>query len=135
MFEYKGYVGQITGMDEDQKLLGGRLLGIQDVVTFEGRTFDELIQAFRDSVDDYLDFCRELGQDPETPYSGKVTVHMPSELHRQVENAARQADMSVTTWIVAVVKNHLQQTSLNGNGSAPPSPRTAPAKKKRVSGR
>lgn len=133
MLEYKGYSGQITTFDETQEIITGRVLGIQDVVTFEGKSSEELIQAFRESVDDYLEFCQELGKKPEKPYSGKVIVRMSSALHQQAEQPARQADLSLNSWIVAVIENYLQRNSLNGNGS--PSPRKKPAKssKKRSS--
>ncbi|WP_165498804.1 hypothetical protein [Chlorobium sp. N1] len=48
----------------------GEVLGIRDVVTFRGRNDDELAEAFRSSVDEYLDFCRERGEQPETPSFG-----------------------------------------------------------------
>ena len=60
LFSYKGYTGEIL-IDGEVDVLAGRVLNIRDVVTFEGDTVAEVNQAFRDSVDDYLDFCRELG--------------------------------------------------------------------------
>ncbi len=67
MLEYKGYIGEVTELDEDSEVISGRVAGLGDVVTFEGRTAKELAQAFRDSVDDYLAFCAELGRAPENP--------------------------------------------------------------------
>jgi len=45
---------------------------LRDVITFEGETVDELRNAFLDSVEDYLAFCTERGEEPEKPYSGKL---------------------------------------------------------------
>ncbi len=67
MKEYKGYNG-IYEYDEDAQIYHGRVTGIKGVVTFEADTLEELEQAFQDSVDDYLEFCAELGREPETPY-------------------------------------------------------------------
>jgi predicted HicB family RNase H-like nuclease len=67
MMEYKRYVGQIPGVDEVQGIIHGRITGIKDVVTFEGKTVEEIVQAFRDSVDDYLAFCEEYGETAEKP--------------------------------------------------------------------
>jgi hypothetical protein len=47
MMEYKGYTGQITTVYEDQGLIHGRVAGLVDVITFEGKTFEELVQAFQ----------------------------------------------------------------------------------------
>jgi predicted HicB family RNase H-like nuclease len=59
MMEYKGYVGRITVVDEMHGIIHGEVSGINDVVTFEGKTPEEVVQAFRDSVDDYLAFRAE----------------------------------------------------------------------------
>lgn len=67
MMQYQGYTGRITALDEKQGLIHGRVAGISDVVTFEGRNLEELVQAFHDSVDDYLDFCAECQEPPDKP--------------------------------------------------------------------
>lgn len=56
--------------DDATAMFHGEVLGIRDVVTFRGRNDDELAEAFRSSVDEYLDFCRERGEQPETPSFG-----------------------------------------------------------------
>jgi predicted HicB family RNase H-like nuclease len=64
--KYKGYHGQVN-YDEKAKLLHGEVVGLRDVITFQGTSVDELEQAFKESVDEYLDFCKELGRVPEIP--------------------------------------------------------------------
>lgn len=59
MLNYRGYEAQIE-IDGETALIFGRVLEIQDVVTFKGTTLSEAIQVFRDSVDDYLEFCQML---------------------------------------------------------------------------
>jgi predicted HicB family RNase H-like nuclease len=70
MMQYKGYTGQVTDPNARHRIMHGRVVGIRDVVTFEGTTQNELVQAFRDSVDDYLDFCEERGKMPQKPATG-----------------------------------------------------------------
>ena len=67
MLEYKGYIGTIEAKDG---FFFGRVAGLRDVITFEGTTFAEVEQAFRDSIDDYLMFCAERGEPADRPYSG-----------------------------------------------------------------
>jgi predicted HicB family RNase H-like nuclease len=67
--KYKGYTG-IVEFDEASGVLFGRVIGLRDVITFEGESVAEVIQAFHDSVDVYLEFCAERGESPEKPYSG-----------------------------------------------------------------
>lgn len=63
---YKGYKASIE-IDGQAEILFGRVIDMKDVITFEGTTVDEIRQAFHDSVDDYLEFCIQLGKEPEIP--------------------------------------------------------------------
>ena len=69
MLRYKGYTGYVE-FDDEADMLHGEILDTRDVVTFQGRTVDEVRKAFRDSVDDYLAFCAERNEQPEKPFSG-----------------------------------------------------------------
>src|SRR5262245_14446904 len=110
MMKYKGYTGRVTSVDEKQGLLHGEVVGITDVVTFEGKTTEELVQAFRDSVDDYLEFCAERSEAPEKPYSGKFLVRLPPSLHRKAALAAKRTKESLNAWVREAVKDRLAQT-------------------------
>ena len=73
MLKYKGYIGFVE-YDDEAKIFHGDVINTRDVITFEGESVIELEQAFRDSVDDYLNWCREDGGEPEKPYSGTFGV-------------------------------------------------------------
>lgn len=64
MMKYKGYISRVE-YDDEAKVFHGEKLGIKDVVTFQGTTVNEIEQAFKDSIDDYLAFCKERGEEPE----------------------------------------------------------------------
>jgi predicted HicB family RNase H-like nuclease len=53
--------------------LHGEVINIKDVITFQAKSVDELA-AFKDSTDDYLEFCAERGEKPDKPFSGKVML-------------------------------------------------------------
>ena len=57
--KYKGYQGYVV-YDEEARIFHDEVIGLKDVVTFQGKSFDELEEAFRDSIDDYLEFCKRL---------------------------------------------------------------------------
>ncbi len=80
MLEYEGYLGTVDAQDGT---FTGRVIGLRDVITFEGETFTEVEQAFRDSVDDYLAFCAERGEPPNRSFSGKIPLRVPPEGHRK----------------------------------------------------
>jgi predicted HicB family RNase H-like nuclease len=108
MMEYKGYVGKVE-IDDEAGILHGEIINIRDVITFEGTSVDEIQKAFRESVDDYLDFCAQRGESPEKPFSGKFVVRLPAELHRKAYIQAKLADKSLNGWVTDVLQTALQE--------------------------
>ena len=104
MMEYKGYIAKVEFDDQDNTF-HGEVINLRDVITFEGQSVEELREAFRDSVDDYLDFCAERGEDPERPFSGKFSVRMDPELHRKLTIQARLANKSLNSWLNDALKD------------------------------
>jgi predicted HicB family RNase H-like nuclease len=104
MMQYKGYVGKVE-FDAEAGILHGEVVGIRDVVTFEGTSVEEVERAFRDSVDDYLAFCRQRGEDPDRPCSGKFVSRVGMDLHRRLEVLARASGKSLN----AVVSQLLER--------------------------
>lgn len=96
--EYRGYRGAVRYSAED-RLLHGRILGIEDVVNFEGEDVEKLEKAFHEAVDDYLALCEKLGRVPDREYSGRIPLRIDSALHRSVAIAADAAAKSVNSWI------------------------------------
>lgn len=97
MMEYKGYLARIE-FDDEVNIFHGQVVNIRDVITFQGQSVDELYQAFADSVEDYLAFCAERGEKPNAPFSGRFTVRLSPEQHRQVILAAERTGKGVETW-------------------------------------
>jgi predicted HicB family RNase H-like nuclease len=97
MMEYKGYVGKAE-FDDEADIFHGEVLLTRGVVTFQGRTVNELKKAFRDSVNDYLAFCEKKGITPEKPFSGKFILRLDPETHRMAALAAKVAGKSLNAW-------------------------------------
>jgi len=106
MLEYKNYRGKVEYI-EDAKIFHGEVLGTRDVITFQGETPDEIETGFRDSIDDYLEFCEERGEEPDKPYSGKFVLRMPEELHRSVAELAKIENVSLNTVVLCAVSELL----------------------------
>jgi len=98
MMEYKGYLSRIV-FDDEANIFHGEVINIRDVITFQGKSVDELCQAFEDSVEDYLAFCAERGEEPDKPFSGRLTVRLSPEQHRRVILAAEKAGKDMEMWI------------------------------------
>lgn len=103
MLEYKGYTGHVV-YDDEARIFHGDVINMKDVVTFQGRHVDELEQAFKDSVDDYLVWCKELGRKPEKPFSGKFMLRVDPQIHRDAATAAQMAGMSLNAWVTKAIK-------------------------------
>jgi predicted HicB family RNase H-like nuclease len=98
MMEYKGYLSRIE-FDDEASIFHGEVINIQDVITFQGKSVDELRKAFEDSVEDYLAFCAERGEEPNKPFSGRFTVRLSPEQHRKVILAAEKAGKDIEVWV------------------------------------
>ena len=108
MIEYKGYVG-VFEFDESVEAFQGHVVGIRDVVTFVGQSVSELKQAMADSVEDYLEYCAELGQEPEKPYRGDFLVRTTPELHRAVAGEAERSGTSMNAWVERALEAAVQR--------------------------
>jgi predicted HicB family RNase H-like nuclease len=111
--EYEGYVG-VVEVDDEANILHGHIINTRDVITFQGRTVKEMRKALKESVDDYLEFCKVRGVEPDRPYSGKFMVRIDPELHRELAIAAAGQSKSIQ----AVVREAIQLRIASG-GSEP----------------
>jgi predicted HicB family RNase H-like nuclease len=98
MLQYKGYKGRVE-FDDEAGLFHGEVIDLRDVVTFQGTSVEELEEAFRDSVDDYLEFCEDRGEEPDKPFSGRLMLRLSPDLHRLAYTRARLEGKSLNQWI------------------------------------
>lgn len=96
---YKGYQGKFE-YDQDADIFHGEVLHLNDVVTFQGRSIDELKQALADSVEDYLTLCKEVDKEPEKPFSGRFNIRISPELHQKIAKKALDEGISLNSWII-----------------------------------
>jgi predicted HicB family RNase H-like nuclease len=104
MMEYKGYIGKVE-YDDEAEIFHGEVINTRDIITFQGTTVVEIKQAFLDSVEDYLNFCEQLHQPPEKPFTGKLMVRLSPDLHRRAFVAAKQAGVSLNAWISSTLEH------------------------------
>jgi predicted HicB family RNase H-like nuclease len=98
MLTYKGYVGKVE-FDEEAEVFYGTVINTRDKITFQAECAKDLRKEFEQSVETYLEFCQELGEEPERPYSGKFVLRLPPEAHKKVSLAAQAANKSLNAWI------------------------------------
>jgi predicted HicB family RNase H-like nuclease len=99
MMEYRGYTAGPIDFNAEENTFSGTVTGLKDVIHFEGKTAKELARAFRESVDSYLKFCEETGQEPDRPYNGKILLRTEPELHRKAALRAAVQGVRLSLWI------------------------------------
>jgi predicted HicB family RNase H-like nuclease len=103
---YKGYIG-VASVDEEAGILHGEVVNTRDVITFQGTCVQELEQAFIDSVEDYLEFCTERGEQPEKPFRGHLGLRMKPQIHQLAFVRAKQDGISLNEWINNAIEKQL----------------------------
>lgn len=116
--ESRGYTAKIT-FDDHAEIFHGRVQHLRDVITFESDSVEGLKREFRISIDDYLEFCEELGESPERPFSGRFVLRLDPELHRVAAIEADRGQLSLNSWVVAAIEGALpSQESGRRKGAA-----------------
>jgi predicted HicB family RNase H-like nuclease len=100
---YKGYTARIE-YDARDEIFVGRILGIQDRITFHGSTVATLRRDFRAAVDHYLADCAARRRPPQKPYSGKILLRVPPDLHARAATTAEAQGKSLNQWAVEVLE-------------------------------
>lgn len=105
MMEYKRYRAGPIDFDLEENTFSGTVSGLKDVIHFEGTTAKERSRAFRESIDSYLEFCAETGQQPNRPFNGKILVRTEPELRRKAVLRAAVEGVSLSRWISRQIKS------------------------------
>ena len=90
---YKGYTGSVEYSEPDN-ILYGKVLGISDLITYEGDSLEALQNDFQEAVDEYYADCKELGKKPSVPFSGQINTRVGHELHMALAMEAEKNKIS-----------------------------------------
>ena len=104
--EYKGYVGSVEFTEEDGVFFG-KVQGIRSVISYEGETAQELVADFHGAIDDYLEFCKAEGKEPERAYKGSFNVRISPELHRQLSINAAAQQVSLNSYVEQALQSYV----------------------------
>ncbi len=106
MMQYKGYTGHVV-FDDDAEIFHGEVINARDVITFQGKSVKEIKKEFKESIEDYLEFCKSRNESPDKPFSGKLSLRLAPEVHQQAYIAAKQEHKSLNSWIVETLLHKL----------------------------
>jgi predicted HicB family RNase H-like nuclease len=106
--EYKGYYGSIE-YSKDDDCLFGKVLGMPDnLISYEGNTATELYADFKEAIDSYLDYCKELGIKPRKSYNGVLNIRIPSEIHGRIAMIAENSGTTINAFIRESIERRLE---------------------------
>ena len=111
MMKYKDYIAKVE-YDDENKVFSGEVINTRTVITFHGTSVMELEKEFRASINDYLEWCKEDGIEPERPYSGHFNVRLNPELHRSISIAAKEYGMSLNAFMEKAAEDELESLSM-----------------------
>lgn len=106
ILEYKGYIGQVEFSAED-KIFHGKIEFINDLVTFEATSVEELEKEFKFAVDDYLETCKKLNVRPQKSFKGTFNVRIAPELHKEAAFQAVKRNLSLNRLVEEAIKHEL----------------------------
>lgn len=107
LLKYKGYTGSVEYSAEDECLFG-KVQGLRGtLISYEGSTVEEIRQDFEEAVDSYLESCKRRGIAPAKPYSGRLVLRMPSDLHGRVAQAAAESGTTINDFINRALDHEL----------------------------
>ena len=102
ILEYKSYYASLHFSSEDE-VFYGKLLGIDDLVNFEGASVKELKKSFHEAVEDYLETCKELGKEPNKTYKGSFNVRITTDLHKEAAIFAALHNISLNDFVKTAI--------------------------------
>jgi predicted HicB family RNase H-like nuclease len=106
ILEHKGFQGSVEFSFENNVLFG-KILHINDLVSFEAESPVGLHEAFVEAVEDYLETCADLGVEPNKPFSGTFNVRIGRDLHRDAARQAVREDKSLNDLVKDAIECHI----------------------------
>lgn len=102
VLQYKDYLASIQFSSEDE-VFYGKILGIDDLVSFEGSSVKELKKAFQEAVEDYIETCKQIGKEPNKTYKGTFNVRIGADMHRDAALYAAMQNISLNDFVKTAI--------------------------------
>lgn len=106
ILEYKGYHTKVE-FDSEEFVLRGKIEGINDFVNFECEDIKDVEKEFHEAVDDYLEFCKEVGKKPDKEYKGTFNVRISPELHKKLANVAMKNGDTLNSSVEKAIREYV----------------------------
>jgi predicted HicB family RNase H-like nuclease len=98
VLRYKDYIASVHFSAEDE-VFYGKVLGVDDLISFEGASVKELKKSFKEAVEDYIRTCKEIGKEPNKTYKGTFNVRIGADLHKDAAMFAATLNISLNDFV------------------------------------
>jgi len=99
---HNGYTAQME-FDVEDKIIVGRVIDIDDIITFHGTSVAEFEAVFKAAVDGYIQACQKLGQAAEKSASGRLMLRVSPSIHAAAVKASARSGQSLNKWAEKVL--------------------------------
>jgi predicted HicB family RNase H-like nuclease len=109
--KHKDLLGSVSFSAEDEVFFG-KIEGIDDLVTFEGTTVEELKSSFIEAVEDYFELCQHLGKPLHKSFKGSFNVRVKPATHKHVYLKAVEMGVSLNQLVEKALDSFLEQENV-----------------------
>ncbi|MCL2596439.1 MAG: type II toxin-antitoxin system HicB family antitoxin [Paludibacter sp.] len=104
---YKGFIGSVQ-YSADDSVFFGKIEGINDLITFEGETVQELKDNFRYMVDEHIRDCEVENISVEKSYKGSFSIRLTPDLHRKAAITAKSRGYTLNAFVKKAIERNLE---------------------------
>ena len=104
--KYRGFIGSVHFAAED-RVFYGKVEGVNDLITFEGSTVDDLEKGFKYMVDEHIKDCEKNNTPAEKSYKGNLNIRLSPELHKKAAYNASIRGISLNQYINDAIKKEI----------------------------
>ncbi len=106
IMEVNGYKAKIE-YDPELDQFRGEILGLNGSADFYGKSPASLRKEFKNSLQVFLEVCKEKGIKPSKEFSGKFNLRIPPRLHSEIAARATAEDKSINQWVSEALDNSI----------------------------
>ena len=106
LMECKGYHAKIE-YDQEDRIFVGHVLGINDSISFHGYSVNELTSEFENAINNYIDYCNQIGKTPEREFKGSFNVRIRPEQHKKIALYAADEGITINQFVSTAIDDKI----------------------------
>ncbi len=110
VLKYKGFIGSVHYAADD-RVFYGKVEGINDLISFEGSSVDDLEEGFKYMVDEHIKDCEKKKTPIEKSYKGNLNIRLSPDLHKKAAYNATLKGISLNQYINDAIKKEIESNS------------------------